>query len=220
MNKRHLLMLGLLAAPAMAQIHVPTYTGTPLLITGGVLNQQVLQGAQRLEYTPSKATVVTVGRPVGPRELAQLYPAAERGKAEQLFNELLLRYRSVEDRFSIPRHDLAGALAAFIAGSHMAYRNVPFPDEHFEPLVAQMRRLLLANPAIAQAPAAQRQLAYEQLAILGMFMAGAQIALQRQPDAAQAERLQRAAGQYLQRLLAVEPARTDQHARGLALRNE
>jgi hypothetical protein len=207
--------------PVTAQIHVPMYTGTPLLITGGVLNKEVLQSAQRLKpaAAASPATTVAMTAPsTAARELAQNYPAAERPKAEQLFKELLLRYREVENRFGVPRHDLAGALAAFIAGSHMAYRNAPFPDEHFKPLVAQMRGLLQANPAIARAPMAERQQAYEQLAILGMFMAGAQIAQQRQPDAVQLERLQAAGAQYLQRLLAVEPARLVIGPAGLSLR--
>jgi hypothetical protein len=224
MMKRTLL-LGLcalaLAAPAAAQIHVPTYTGTPLLITGGVLNQQVLQNAARATSEaapPREATRVTVGRPMAPRELASHYPASERAKVEALFTDLLQRYRSIEERFAIPRHDLGGAVAAFIAGSHMAYRNEPFPDEHFGPLVQQMRRLLAANPAVAAAPLADRQQAYEQLAILGMFMAGAQIAQREKPDAQAAERLQRAGGEYLERLLAIEPARVQIGPRGLALR--
>jgi hypothetical protein len=209
-----------LLAPAAAQIHVPTYTGTPLLITGGVLNQQVLEGAAKFtrETPPPQATRVTVGRPIAPRELARHYPAAERAQAEQLFAELLQRYRSIEERFAIPRHDLGGAVAAFIAGSHMAYRNEPFPDEHFGPLVQQMRRLLAANPAVAAAPLADRQQAYEQLAILGMFMAGAQIAQREKPDAQAAERLQRAGGEYLQRLLAVAPSQVQIGPRGLVLR--
>lgn len=217
------LLLWLLAMPAVAQIHVPTYTGTPLLVTGGVLNQQLLEAAQRplaAKEPAPRDTVVVVGRPVGPRELAAHYPAADRAQAEALFAELLLRYREVERRFAIPRHDLAGALAAFIAGCHMAYRNAPFPDEHFEPLVLQMRRLLAAHPAVAAAPLAQRQQAYEQLAILGMFMAGAQIAQRQQPDAAQAERVQQAAGEYLQRLLQVPPARVQIGPRGLSLRKD
>jgi hypothetical protein len=134
-------------------IHVPTYTGTPLLVTGGVLNQQVLQNAERLgrPSSESRTMVTMVSKPMAARELASHCPAAERDKAERLFAELLLRYRSIEDQFSIPRHDLAGALAAFIAGSHMAFNDAPFPDEYFKPLVRQMQRLLAASPAVAQA---------------------------------------------------------------------
>lgn len=207
------LLLALQAAPLGAQmLHIPQYTGTPLLITGGVLNQQVLQNAERQRPAAGpaaaerEATVVpAAGPPQAPRQLAQAYPAARRDEAERLFSDLLQRYRSIEQRFDIPHRDLAGALAAFIAGNHMAYHGAPFPDAHFKPLVAQMRRLLAAQPGIARAPAAERQQAWEQLAILGMFMAGAQIAQQRQPDAQQATRLREAGGANLQRLLAVAP---------------
>ena len=204
------LLLALQAPPLAAQmLHIPQYTGTPLLITGGVLNQQVLQNAERQSQATGAGREVTVvplaGPPQAPRQLAAAYPAERRGEAERLFSDLLQRYRTIEQRFDIPHRDLAGALAAFIAGNHMAFHGAPFPDAHFKPLVAQMRRLLAAQPGLARAPAAERQQAWEQLAILGMFMAGAQIAQQREPDAQQAARLREAGGANLQRLLAVAP---------------
>jgi hypothetical protein len=215
------LLLGpLLAAPALAQIHVPMYTGTPLLITGGVLNQQVLRNAER-QHTERTAAAVAVVAPEAtpkvPRELASHYPAAERDKAERLFADLLQRYRGIEEQFAIPRRDLGGALASFIAGSYIALHNRPLPDEHFAALVRQMRHVIAADPRVARAPAAERQQAFEQLAILGLFMAGAQRAQQQQPDAEAAARLHRAAGDYLQQLLAVDPARVHIGAQGLSL---
>mgnify|MGYP001809835289 CR=1 FL=1 len=216
------LLLALQATPLAAQmLHIPQYTGTPLLVTGGVLDQQVLQDAGRKAPAagpPREATVVPVaGPPQAPGLLARAYPAARRGEAERLFADLLQRYRTIEQRFDIPHRDLAGALAAFIAGNHMAFHGAPFPDAHFKPLVAQMRRLLAAQPGLARAPAAERQQAWEQLAILGMFMAGAQIAQQRQPDAQQAVRLREAGGANLQRLLAVAPDQVLIGPQGLAL---
>lgn len=203
-------VLCLQPAPARAMIHVPMYTGTPLLITGGVLNQQVLENAERLDEDRAEPArdvgVVPDGPPLAPRQLAQHYPAAGRDAAERVFADLLQRYRGIEDQFDIPHRDLAGALAAFIAGNHMAYRGTPFPDEHFKPLVAQMRAALAAHPDILAAPAADRQQAYEQLAILGMFMAGAQIAQQNPtPGGIDPERLRQAAGDNLRTLLGIEP---------------
>lgn len=203
-------VLCLQAVPARAMIHVPMYTGTPLLITSGVLNQQILQDAERIRRGPSKTApdggVVPAGPPVAPWQLAQHYPESGRDEAERLFIELLQRYRGIEEQFDIPHRDLAGALAAFIAGNHMAYHGTPFPDEHFKPLVSQMRELLSDHPAIARAPAADRRQAYEQLAILGMFMAGAQIAQQSQaPGGIDPERLRQAAGDNLRKLLGMAP---------------
>jgi hypothetical protein len=223
LNATLAVVLCLHCAPARAMIHVPVYTGTPLLITGGVLNQQVLQNAERLTRdAPASRTarddgVVPPGPPVAPRQLAAHYPAAGRDDAERLFTDLLQRFRGIEDQFDIPHRDLAGAVAAFVAGNHMAYHGTPFPDAHFKPLVAQMRELVSEHPGVAGAPAADRRQAYEQLAILGMFMAGAQMAQQQSPDALQAERLRKAAGDNLRTLLGVEPERVEIGPKGLRL---
>lgn len=218
------LTMSFVCRPAVAQIHIPTYTGTPLMITGGVLNQQILH-ASVPDARPSAhvgrvdpvSTLVPEGRSQVPRQLAQSYPPEARSEAQRFFAELLTGYQSIEQRFGIPRRDLAGAVAAFIAGSWMAYRGQPFPDRYFPPLVEQSRRILASLPQLREATAPARQETYEQLAILGMFMATTQMALDRQPDRATAAKVRQAAKDYLEQFLSVDADRVSLGPKGLSL---
>ena len=214
----------LCCAPVAAQIHIPTYTGTPLMITGGVLNQQILQasvpGARPAADSKRAAQVSTVvpdGPSRMPRQLAQSYPPEARAEAERFFAELLSGYQGIERQFGIPRRDLAGAVATFIAGSWMAYRGEPFPDRDFPPLVDQSRRILASLPQLREAAAPARQDTYEQLAILGMFMATTRMALDRRPDRVAAANLRQAARRYLEQFLAVDAERVQLGPEGLRL---
>ena len=168
----------------------------------------------------------TVFKPAGasrmPALLAEAYPAAARGQAEATFKQLLSGYRQIERQFDIPRNDVAGAVAALLAGSWMAYRNADFPDEHFAPLVRQMRGVIARNPDFAAADAQQKQELYEQLAILGMLTATTQMALKENPGTPDAQRVQanlREAGKgYLEQFLKTDADRVQLTAQGLELR--
>ena len=219
------------AGLCQAQIHVPTYTGVPLMIAAGVINQQIVQSSipkakardepagQRSEPSASRASTVVADQPASyAARLARTYPASQRAEAQRLFEELLAGYRAIEGRFGIPRNDLAGALAAFLAGSTMAYRNEDFPDEQFKPLVEQMRRILGNNADFLRASEVQRREMYEQLAILGMFMATTQMALRKQRDAQLAQKTQAAAKGYLEQFLNTPAERVQITAQGLVLR--
>jgi hypothetical protein len=151
------------------------------------------------------------------RVLAGSYPAAGRADAEKAFNAMLQGYAKVEQHFGVPRHDLAGAVAAFFAGSYMAFNNADFPDAHFKPLVAQMRQTLASNPGFAQASDRDRQEMYEQMAIIGMFLAATQMALKQQPDPAVAQRLKQVGQGYLERFLKTDAVRVQIGAQGLTL---
>jgi hypothetical protein len=163
------------------------------------------------------APVAVAGGSTQARVLAAHYPPAQRAEAEKTFNTLLQGYGRIEQQFGVPRHDLAGAVAAFFAGSVMAYRNADFPDPYFKPLVAQMRTLLASNPGFVQASDAERQQMYEQMAIVGMFMATTQMALKQRPDPVVAAQL-RAVGQgYLEKFLQTDAERVRLTPQGLAL---
>lgn len=211
------------AGPGQAQIHVPVYTGTPLMIAAGVVNRQALESSVR----PLQGDEEEVETPVEERaprpsgtyadQLANTYPGAQREAARRTFNDLLDGYRAIEQRFDLPAGDLAGAVAAFVAGSFMAYRDTDFPDASFGPLVAQMRDVLAATPEFAAASSAEIQESYEQMAILGMFMATTQMALQQRPDPALRVRLRAAARGYLEQFLNTDAERLRITAAGLAL---
>jgi hypothetical protein len=149
--------------------------------------------------------------------LAGAYPPTSRAQAQRVFEELLAGYRKIEQRFQIPPRDLAGATAAFIAGSYMGYRNVDFPDASFPPLVAQMRGLLADVPGVRGASDAQKQEMYEMMAILGMFMATTQMALKQQPDPKAEAAMRQAAQGYLEQFLKTDAQRVQIGAQGVVL---
>lgn len=135
------------------------------------------------------------------QELAQGYPAAERARTAEVFETLLTKYAEIEKRFGIAPGDFGGAVAAFVAGNMMALRQQPFPDEHFSALVGQMRAVISENPEFARIDAREKRRAYEQMAIIGMFMAGTQMALAQKPDRALQARSAAAARRYLAKVI-------------------
>lgn len=149
--------------------------------------------------------------------LAAAYPAASRAQAQKAFEELLAHYAGIEQQFGIAHGDIAGALAAFIAGNLMAYRNVEFPDEYFKPLVTQLSRGLAAGPAFASLAPAQRQESYEQLATIGMLMAATQMALKEHPSAAGAASMKAAARQYMAQVLKLDAEQVSIGPQGLVI---
>jgi hypothetical protein len=81
-----------------------------------------------------------------------------------------------------------------------------------------MRAVLAATPELAAASPLQIQESYEQMAILGMFMATTQMALKERPDPALRVRLQAAARGYLEQFLKTDAERLQITATGLGLR--
>jgi len=122
------------------------------------------------------------GQPRAPHLLAERYPQAQRAKVEQAYLEALRTYGELEKKFGVPPNDVAGAVAAFIAGNYMAWRDVDFPDADFPPLVAQMREVLARNPVFVRSSSAEKRDMYEQLATIGSFMAITRMALKKQPS--------------------------------------
>lgn len=153
-----------------------------------------------------------------PAQLAAAYPERTRAEAERSFRELLQGYRQIESRFGIPRNDIGGATAAFIAGSWMAYHDRPFPDAHFKTLVGQMRLALGSNESFASAPESEKREMFERLAILGMFMATVQMAQSRTPTPGVADNMRAAGRTSLEQLLQTDAERVVIDANGLSLR--
>jgi hypothetical protein len=158
-------------------------------------------------------TFEPVSPPVAPAALARAYPAAQRTQAEQVFSQSLQTWHGLESQFGLRRNDMGGALAAFVAGNYAAYRDQPLPDALFKPLVRQMQAALLHSGALERVDAAQKQVLYEHLAILGTWMLATREALQKQPDARVAANMKAAARGYLQQALGLDAERmrlTDQ----------
>lgn len=173
--------------------------------------------AQPMAAAPA-STVVPERAAQVPAAMASHYPAEERARVQRTFEQLLQLHQAVERKFGVPARDLAGAAAAYLTGAYMAYHHTNVPDEWFLPLVAQMRGILAAEPAQANAPLPVRQEMYEQLAIVGMFAAVMQLGLKQQPDAAQEQRMRAAGKDYLEQLLKVDADRVQLTAQGLVVR--
>lgn len=191
-----------------------------------LLTRQVLKDAQSgarggyraARASPARALTASRSAASTVQQLAASVPAAQRAEAERTFSQLLTAYHGIEQRFGIERYDLGGAVAAFLVGNLMAYRNEDFPDAYFMPLVQQMRLSIGGSPAFARASAAQQRQMYEQMAILGMWMAGQQMALKQRPDAAFEARMRRTAQRQLEQFLQVDAERVQSTADGLVIR--
>jgi hypothetical protein len=220
------------ASNALAQ---NTYMMTAPTFNAAMYNPQFVMGALQQDRLskqggsgsalalPSKLAPLTVqavspsASPM-PAKLASAYPAQARPQAEQVFRELLASYPKVEQQFNIPRNDLGGSVAVFLAGSYAAYRNTDLPDDHIHALVTQMRQVIGSDPAIAKASSAEKQEMYAQMAILGMFMTSTTMALHQNPNPLIAANMKQAAKGYLEQFLKTDADRVQITAQGLVLR--
>lgn len=239
-TRNSLLMVAALAvgAGALAQMYSPGYGtyGAPMssFLASSYLVQQVANGTRAAGSSRSSALraapqarvaradvpqprFTPVGPAIAPRKLAQSYPEASRAQAERFFAQTLEGYHQIEAKFGLPRNDMAAAVATFVAGNYIAWRDQPFPDEHFKPLVQQMRGALSGVDALRAASNAEKQEMYEQLAILGTYMALTREGLQQRPDPQMHASMKRAAKGYLQQFLQVDPERVRIGADGLTV---
>ncbi len=152
------------------------------------------------------------------RQLSAAYPAASRAAAEGVFKQLLAGFKQIEKTFGLRSNDVATAAAALIVGSYSAYNDVDVPDAQFVTVVKQMREIIGGTPAFGQASSAEKQETYNQLAILGTFMAVTRMALDQSPDPAISREARRAAGGYLQAFLNVDPERVRISNQGMEIR--
>jgi hypothetical protein len=243
MKLRHILGCTALSLSFAAQ---GQFMPTGVTMMNNVLNQQMMDlankpyvakgqfGKSRLQsasagklIAKSDTTIAAYGNDSNqatiPAKLAASYPQPARAEAQRTFTQLLAQYRNkIEPTFAIPKNDIAGSVAAFLAGSYMAFHNVDFPDENFKPLVNQMRIIIGGNAEFAQATDAEKQELYEQMAILGMFLAGTQMELKNQPNHPQAAQIKtnmrQAAKGYLEQFLKTDADRVQITANGLVLR--
>jgi hypothetical protein len=134
---------------------------------------------------------------------------------------LLSGHGKLMQQCGIPKNDMAGAVAAFIAGSHSAYNDSDITEADFKALVEQMRGTLATNSAFAEASAADRRDAFEQLAILGVMAATMQMALKNNPQLPNADliraSMRKSGGEYLRGYLGVSPDKVKLGPNGLSI---
>jgi hypothetical protein len=150
-------------------------------------------------------------------KMAATYPPQRRAEVERTFRQVLQSFYRLESQLGAPKNDLAVAVAAFLAGNYMAYRDVDFPDANFIPLVRQMQSVIGTNPGFAQATNVEKQEVYEQMAILGTFMAMMRDGLKRQPSPEIAAKMRQAAKSNLEQFLKTDANRVELTSNGLVL---
>lgn len=195
---------------AFAQVEMGSI---PMWNTIGMINETTLnQSLFGTNYIPgdddpngpASTRIKLSDHPTAPKTLASTYPRGQRAQTEALFFKMLTTYGQLADQLGVDENDLSGAVAAFVAGSWMAYHDRDVSDEDFPVLVAQMRTALRATPELDQASLAEKQALYEHLAILGTLMAATRLALQRQPDAQTEAAMRTAAASYLEGFVGVD----------------
>lgn len=154
----------------------------------------------------SQSTTITLSKaPQGPARLGAAYPESQRPKAQALFGQMLDIYGQVATKLGVKENDVAGSVAAFVAGSWMAYHDKEVPDADFPILVAQMRGVLAKTPAFTKASLQQKQELHEGFAILGTLMASSRLALKQSPNPQVESAMREAAGSYLKGFIGVDP---------------
>lgn len=210
-------LLGSLSVPfANAQVgafsdYMPSGVDQFSYVLNRIQMQTILKNAERRSLEkPSRPkadladsiqsgdTVIKLGDTLlGPRKLALAYPLEHRATAEQTFIRLLSGYGGIESRFGIRRGDIAGAMAALIAGSLSACRDEDIPDAGFLEAVNQLRRTIGSDPDFSRISSIEKQETYEQFAVLGTMLALTRTGLKGKPNAASEQRMRAAACSYL-----------------------
>ncbi len=109
-------------------------------------------------------------------DLATHFPPGLRGKMKATFTQSFGAFKQFERKLALPDNDVATAIAAYIAGNYMILHGVELPDAAFVKLVSQIRGGLQQSKGFPQIPVQTRRKMYEQTAMVGMFMATAQMA--------------------------------------------
>lgn len=152
------------------------------------------------------------------RQLAAVFPPAQRDQMAKAYVQAFGTYRQLEAKLGIPANDVAGAVAAFIAGNYMAYRGVEVPDDQYKRLVKQLRSALASSAAFSAATPADKQRLYEQMAMVGTFMAVAQLSFVRSPNPSAERNFRESAQANLEGALKVPAEQVRIDANGLSLR--
>lgn len=155
-------------------------------------------------------------------KLAASYPLEHRAQVERVFSDLLQRFGDIERQFGSPKNDLPTAVAGLIAASYMVYHDSEFPERQFKPLIEQLRAIIASSDQLVAASLSDRRAMYEEMAILAMFMAGAQREAGKgdtnaSPSAIKTK-MKIAAKSYLEQLLGVDAKDVQMTSDGLKLR--
>jgi hypothetical protein len=194
-------MRGMLGKPAAATAGA---TATVPVVTSGVNAPIVAAGTPQLRQSAT--------------ELAQRFPAANRAQMVKVFEESFAFWQKLETQLGLTPDDVAAGVAAFIAGNYSAFMQQQVPDDNFKALVQQMQGLLARNAGFAQATPAAKRAMFEQLAMVGTFMAVYREQLNQKPNPAEEANFRNAAKANLEAGVGVPVERMQIGPQGLVVR--
>lgn len=183
----------LLAAMACVVVPVPAaaqYVGTtaplfPTLIVPLFPNATTIPftGSSAIHRSAPKAAPPSTRIPasvasqvdLNATDLATHFPPDLRGTMKANYVQSFSAFKQFERKLSLPDNDVATAISAYIAGNYMFLHGVELPDAAFLKMVAQVRHGLEESKGLPRIAAQTRRKMYEQTAMVGMFMAVAQL---------------------------------------------
>lgn len=157
---------------------------TSNFISNTFLNQEAMihatkTGAPRSTRPPAPLGAPQVARSAA--ELAQAAPAAQRTQLQKTYTQLMPVYQQIERQLGWPQDDLAGAMAAVVAGNYMVMTGTELSDASVAAAGNQLRASTAVQERMSQLSPADRRRLYEHCAMLGTFMAVAIKTLPQQP---------------------------------------
>lgn len=206
--------------PDFAVTYVPSsywLMGSPGI---GVDYDKPSKKSRRANSTPTAtpSTLIALSKsPEMPAKLAAKYPEADRKQIEKLYKDMLTLYPSIAKKLKVAPNDLAGALAAFVAGSWTAYHGQDFKDEYFLPLTRQMKALVANTKVFKAASLKEKQLVYEQMVIAGTLSAVTHEALKQKPNQQIRASLRNTGQKYLKEFFKVDANRVEIGKNGVTI---
>ncbi|HEX6707432.1 MAG TPA: DUF6683 family protein [Albitalea sp.] len=182
--------------------------------------REALDGAHAVDADHAALTVERAPRPAAPERLARAHPggAGARQQARGLYERCLVHYREVlrASQADGAVDDVGAALAAFVAANLRAVQGVDLGPPAMQALERQLAGVLRGSPGWVATAARERQMYFEQLAILAVLVSESFTQAVLMGPAALAN-VQRAARGYLQQLLGLQPHQLVVGEHGLAL---
>jgi len=202
-------MRGMLGKPAAAApAAAPAFAPAPAAAGGGSLGAFnapiVVDGPAQLHQSAA--------------ELAQRFPAQNRSAMTKAYEESFVFWQKLETQLGLTPNDVAAGVAAFIAGNYAAFMQQQVPDEDFKSLVLQMQGLLARNAAFTQSSPAAKRSMFEQLAMVGTFMAVYREHLNQKPSPNEEVNFRNAAKANLEAALGLSIERIQIGRQGLVAR--
>ncbi len=187
---------------------------------GSKIAERLLSSFADDDTTP-RLIVERAATPTAPARFAATHrgPQAERKQLRAMYEQCLAAYRTTARPDDAARNidDAGAALAFFVAANLSALHDVPVSQMMLDRIERQLAGLARALSNWDHATLAQRQFYFEQMAMLGAFIAGRAAKAKEGGAAARAE-VRKAARSYLQHTLSIDADRITLSPQGLALR--